>query len=219
MKINRFAWILGSLAVLWAGPALAKSACDADVVAQVEADIALACPCDAQADGTPWKNHGGYVSCVAHARKSVSAAAGIKQNCLKGVQACAAESTCGKSDKVGCVANTGTCLFAPGACSSDIAEPCDSAATCTDPNDSCKAVGSCSVSLAACFDDAGCPVGETCGFVGTCDNSPTTVCTANADCLQEVCLITSAADCAELGGTPGIGSCCDLLEPATCSEL
>ena len=209
MRLNRFAWILGAFVLVWVGPAFAKSACDADVVAQAVADIALACPCDAQADGTPWKNHGGYVSCVAQARKSVASAAGIKQGCLKGVQPCAAESTCGKSDKVACQANVGTCLFAPGACSSDIDEPCETAITCTNAADACRAVGSCSVTPGPCFDDAGCPIGETCGFIGTCDNAPATVCTANADCAEEICLITSAAGCDELGGTPGLGSCCD----------
>jgi hypothetical protein len=219
MKPSRCWWVVVGMVLCWAGPAPAKTSCDPEVVAQAVADIEAACPCAAQADGTPWSNHGGYVSCVAQARSSVAAAAGIKKSCIKGVQACAANSSCGKSDKVACAVNTGACLFAPGACSSDIAEPCETAITCTNPADSCKAVGSCSVAATPCFGDADCPVGETCGFVGTCDNAPTTVCTANADCAVQTCLIATAAECDALDGTSGVGSCCDLVEPAVCSDL
>jgi hypothetical protein len=68
--------------------------CPPDVVAAVDA----ACPCA----GT-WKNHGAYVSCVAHERNALK-----KAGCLnvgvpkKGMVRCAARSTCGKLDAVVC---------------------------------------------------------------------------------------------------------------------
>jgi len=68
--------------------------CPPDVVAAVDA----ACPCAGN-----WKNHGAYVSCVAHERNTLRKArcltAGVPK---KSVVRCAARSTCGKPDAVVC---------------------------------------------------------------------------------------------------------------------
>ena len=212
MRLDRLVFGLAALVLLTAAEAFAKGACDADAVAGAKAAVAAACPCDAQADGTSWKNHGAYVSCVAHARKTAAAEAGIKKSCLTDVQPCAAESTCGRASKVACSAPSDVCLFAPGACSSNIAEPCATAADCTNAGDTCKAVGACAVSDAACFDDTACDVasGESCVFTGTCEDDPAVVCHSNTDCGDELCFVATAEDCDAANGSGTAGSCCDV---------
>lgn len=59
--------------------------------------IAQLCPCAAQrGTTTPWKNHGAYVSCVAHAANGFAAAGLITQSEKAETVSSAAQSACGK---------------------------------------------------------------------------------------------------------------------------
>lgn len=110
------------------------AACPADVGLAV----ATACPCDGSASSGPWRNHGKYVSCVAHARNMLR-----RQGCLtdaaRTLQRCAARSTCGKTGAVLCCVTTpGTCTGDPmpadgtaaGTCVADATRACDTNADC-----------------------------------------------------------------------------------------
>lgn len=58
--------------------------------------VALACPCAAPAAGGAWKNHGQYVSCVAHASQD-QVTAGLLPAAEQGaIVSAAARSSCGK---------------------------------------------------------------------------------------------------------------------------
>ncbi len=110
-----------------------KGACDPAVVATLEAALAATCPCAGVDDGTgtvvPWKNHGRYVRCVAHALRDQARAAGVKRRCMRGFVPCAARSTCGKGGAVTCVVtSTGTCTA--GACTTDADAACTTDADC-----------------------------------------------------------------------------------------
>jgi hypothetical protein len=96
-------------------------ACDPDAVAAATAAIADACPCEGQTDEAgnvvPWKNHGQYVRCVAHAtRDAVKASDGtLTRRCLKESVRCAARSTCGRPEGfVTCTIDL-SCSFRPSA--------------------------------------------------------------------------------------------------------
>lgn len=96
-------------------------ACDPAAVAAANASIAETCPCDGQTDDAgnvvPWKNHGQYVRCVAHATKdAVKASDGaLSRRCLKESVRCAARSTCGRKEGVvNCTTGT-SCSFRPSA--------------------------------------------------------------------------------------------------------
>jgi hypothetical protein len=93
----------------------------------IGAFVDAACPCAGASDGTggtiPWKNHGQYVRCVAHAVKDAARDAGVKKRCGKGLVRCAARSSCGKDDRVACVVPVaGTCV--DGTCAEDPAVAC-----------------------------------------------------------------------------------------------
>ena len=109
-------------------------ACDPAAVAGVAAAVDAACPCAGRDDGaggtTPWKNHGQYVRCVAHATRDQLRTAGLKRRCVRGTVPCAAQSTCGKGAAVACVVTaTGTCVNA--ACSNDPETTCAVDDDCT----------------------------------------------------------------------------------------
>ena len=72
------------------------------------------------------KNHGQFVSCVAHAVK----ASGVPTNCKGKVVSCAARSTCGKEGFSTC---TPTCVIPAGATSGTCAN--DPTVTCTTNSD------------------------------------------------------------------------------------
>jgi hypothetical protein len=99
------------------GPA----ACDPAAVATASEAIAAACPCDGQSDDAgnvvPWKNHGKYVRCVAHAtRAAVKDSDGaVSRRCLKASVRCAAHSTCGRAEGVVSCSVDASCSLAPSA--------------------------------------------------------------------------------------------------------
>jgi len=124
--------------------------CDPTAVTSAEESIAAACPCAGPVGTTPtpWKNHGQYVRCVAHATKDAGRAAGLKHRCLNTVVRCGAQSTCGRSnDVVACrTSSVGTCVS--GMCSNDATKTCTTDADCT--------VASCMLtSAAACAGTVG----------------------------------------------------------------
>jgi len=100
------------------------------------------------------KNHGQFVSCVAHAVK----AAGIPTNCKGKVVRCAARSTCGKEGFVTC---TPTCVIpageTTGTCANDPTVICTTNTDCgrchtrlagTCPPDTTEGSGSCCATCA-----------------------------------------------------------------------
>jgi hypothetical protein len=82
------------------------------------------------------KNHGQFVSCVAHAVK----ASGIPTNCKGKVTRCAARSTCGKEGFSTC---TPTCDTTTGTCVNDPTVTCTTNSDCgrchTRPSGTCPA--------------------------------------------------------------------------------
>jgi hypothetical protein len=133
---------MGSLTVLLlvgSGVAFAKgkppviTECPPDVGAA----LATACPCDGGAQ--PWKNHGGYVSCVVRYRNALRKAGCLDDAAKRTIASCAARSTCGKEGAVLCCVYdaSGTCDdalpgdgTAAGVCSSDGTTACDTATDC-----------------------------------------------------------------------------------------
>jgi hypothetical protein len=108
-------------------------ACDPLTLAAVDAALSSACPCAGTDDGaggtTPWRNHGQYVRCVAHAVRDAARGAGLEHRCVRDLVPCAARSTCGKSGAVTCIIPlTGTCVG--GTCSNDLEVPCTLDADC-----------------------------------------------------------------------------------------
>ena len=67
---------------------LPGGACPADVGAAV----AQCCPCEGN------RNHGSYVSCVAHATNALRAAGCLDKEARTSLKRCAARSTCGKPE-------------------------------------------------------------------------------------------------------------------------
>ncbi len=131
--------------------------CDPTAVAAAEAAITAACPCTGPAVGTPWKNHGQYVRCLAHATRDEARSATLKRRCLHTVVSCGARSTCGKSETmVACRGSSvGTCTN--GACSNDPTRSCTVDADCTE--------ATCAITTAARCTD-------TPGTGSCCDASP-----------------------------------------------
>jgi hypothetical protein len=85
----------------------------------VQAAINQACPCD----GPQFKNHGRYVSCVAHVVKRLSKDGTIPTKCKGKIKRCAARSTCNKP--VGFVTCTvpvefGTCDLLTSTCTTGV---------------------------------------------------------------------------------------------------
>jgi hypothetical protein len=123
--------------------------CDEATVDAVRAAVDAECPCAGVDDGsggvTPWKNHGKYVRCVAHAVRDETRAAGIKRRCVRGAVPCAAQSACGKRGAVPCVTPVpATCVS--GTCSNDPARLC----AVVDPDD-CTDGGGTVRSDSCCF--------------------------------------------------------------------
>jgi hypothetical protein len=146
--------------------------CDPLVVDGLRAAVDASCPCAGTDDGsggvTPWKNHGKYVRCVAHAVKAAARDAGVTRRCLRGAVPCAAQSACGKRGAEPCVKDTpDTCVG--GACTNDPATPCVVDADCTvracsvKKPDDCTASGGIVRSDSCCF---GSPAGA---FVDAAD--------------------------------------------------
>ena len=142
MKMKQLVISVSTAAVmLMSGMALAKQAvCDATSVANAKAAIAVDCPCGGKTDVSgatvAWKNHGQYMKCIVHARKSEAKANHVAPQCLKDVVPCAANSSCGKSSAVACQTTTGTCLnidpnSLTGSCDNDSAKSCTSDADCS----------------------------------------------------------------------------------------
>ncbi len=109
-------------------------ACDPASVTTVLADVGSACPCDGLDDGAggvvPWRNHGQYVRCVAHALRDATRAAAMKRRCVTGVVPCAAWSTCGRTNAVTCVVTTpDQCVG--GVCGNDASKSCTTDADCS----------------------------------------------------------------------------------------
>src|ERR1043166_179448 len=69
---------------------------DADQVAAVRAQATEDCDCASA------KNHGAYVSCVAHAAKRAMHDGALARQCRRAVMSCAVRSTCGKPGFVKC---------------------------------------------------------------------------------------------------------------------
>ena len=138
--------------------------CDPALVDDVRAAVDAECPCAGTDDGaggvTPWKNHGKYVRCVAHAVRAEARAAAIKRRCVRGAVPCAAQSACGKRGAVPCVtAVPDTCVG--GSCSNDPVKACAVDADCTvlacevsDPDD-CTDGGGTVRSESCCFGSPG----------------------------------------------------------------
>jgi len=111
----------------------------------VDAALAAACPCPGtmlpDASVTPWRNHGQYVRCVAHARNAFRKGGCLTPDARRGVVPCAAHSTCGKAAEpvTCCVPVTGACSdttsgdgIKQGTCSNDPTLTCDVATDCTE---------------------------------------------------------------------------------------
>jgi hypothetical protein len=125
---------LGAI-VLTAGSALAQGECPEDVGAALGA----ACPCDADAGGKAWKNHGQYVSCVVRFRNDLRKDGCLDAQSQRTIARCAARSTCGKEGAVLCCVydTSGTCDdaapgdgTAAGVCSNNAETACDTDADC-----------------------------------------------------------------------------------------
>ncbi len=139
--MRRLVGLLSVMLLASAGTALAKPppGGGGDCPPDVGAALAAACPCEADATGQAWRNHGKYVSCVVRYRNALR-----KQGCLdadakRTIARCAARSTCGKEGAVLCCVydTSGTCDdalpgdgTAAGVCSNDATVACDTATDC-----------------------------------------------------------------------------------------
>ena len=145
LKTVRSIGLLGILALpgVMTGTAHAKGkpvpiTCPADV----ETAVAATCPCAGvvlpDTTTAAWKNHGKYVSCVAHFRNQLRKAGCLTDDQKRSIARCAARSTCGKEARVlCCFYDVGTCndpmpddAVAAGVCSNDGTVACDVAADC-----------------------------------------------------------------------------------------
>src|SRR5688572_22746112 len=102
--MSKLSWMVIALLLAVASPAAAQTACPSDgsCPADVGACIAEACPCEADAAGMPWRNHGQYVKCVVHLRNDLRKAGCIDADAKRTIASCAAKSTCGKEGAVLC---------------------------------------------------------------------------------------------------------------------
>src|SRR5712692_3131247 len=64
------------------------------------AALAAACPCDANSQAQPWKNHGKYASCVVHFRNGLRQQGCLDAQTQRTIARCSARSTCGKTGAV-----------------------------------------------------------------------------------------------------------------------
>jgi len=133
--------ILGLLSVVLlasASTAFARPPQPVDCPPDVGVALATACPCDG-GPGQPWKNHGGYVSCVVRYRNDLRKAGCLDDTAKRTIAKCAARSTCGKEGAVLCCVydTSGTCDDAvpgdgtkAGFCSNAATTACDTATDC-----------------------------------------------------------------------------------------
>jgi len=133
--------LLGALLLANPWPALAKppQVGGGDCPADVAAALATACPCDADVQGAPWKNHGKYVSCVVRYRNDLRRQGCLDATAKRTIARCAARSTCGKEGAVLCCVydTSGTCDdplpddgTPAGVCSNDAEVACDNNTAC-----------------------------------------------------------------------------------------
>lgn len=140
-------WMLTALTIaaasigLPAARAGAAQACDPAVVAQAAAELAAECPCAGKTlpngEVQPWKNHGGYVSCVTRARNAFAKRNDVSKSCVRSATRCAARSTCGKPDGFVVCRTLDTCSdttpgdeLKAGTCTDSPETACDTAADC-----------------------------------------------------------------------------------------
>jgi hypothetical protein len=127
--------LLASASTVFAKPPQAGGVCPPDVGAA----LATACPCDG-GPGQPWKNHGGYVSCVVRYRNDLRKAGCLDDIAKRTIAKCAARSTCGKDGAVLCCVydTSGVCVGDPvpgdtvaaGTCDNDATKACDTDTDC-----------------------------------------------------------------------------------------
>jgi hypothetical protein len=126
--------IIGVAALYGSAFAQSTNACPEDPAA----DIAAACPCDADSNGQGWINHGKYVSCIVRHRNELRQQGCLDAQTQKLIARCAARSTCGKDGAVLCCIydTSGTCSdtvadgVKNGTCSNDATIACDTATDC-----------------------------------------------------------------------------------------
>ena len=166
-------------------PAVRASAnnCEADRCIFDQA-VNAKCHCDGA------KNHGQYVSCVAHVTKAL-AACGMPNNCKGKVTRCAARSTCGKTGFDTC---TPTCNIDPstkmGTCADDPMMACTSNLDC----------GACHTRRSGT-----CPSGTSPGSGSCCRTCPTPSCTTGP--APSGCPCTSNSDCTSANCCQALGVC------------
>lgn len=128
-------------------------ACDEAAVAAAVASIDAACPCAGQTDESgavvPWKNHGKYVRCVAHATKAAvkGSDGALTRRCLRSSIRCAARSTCGRAEGV-----VNCTVTSSSAC---VAGSCDDGRTCSSDDDCTRSSCSFRPSADQCTADGG----------------------------------------------------------------
>jgi hypothetical protein len=126
--------ILGFVALCSSAFAQSTNACPEDPAA----DIAAACPCDADSNGQGWINHGKYVSCIVRHRNELRQQGCLDAQTQRLIARCAARSTCGKDGAVLCCIydTSGICSDAVadgvknGTCSNDATIACDTSTDC-----------------------------------------------------------------------------------------
>jgi hypothetical protein len=123
--------------------------CPTDVFAALD----LACPCpgrplDSTGMVAPWRNHGQFVSCVAHFRNALRKGHCADPSSMRSIVRCAARSSCGREDAVLC------CRYTTGMCSDP--NPADLVAqgTCSNGGAACNADADCTQSSARVVHDA-----------------------------------------------------------------
>jgi hypothetical protein len=147
MRKTRLSFIIGFIGIicftaLGSAPRAhgAPPTCDPAAVAAVADGVEAACPCAGKTaptgEVTVWKNHGGYVSCVARERNRLAKQFEVSKSCLHGTTRCAARSTCGKRDGFVTCRIPDVCSdptpdgIAAGTCGDDPTIACDTAANC-----------------------------------------------------------------------------------------
>ena len=151
--------LLAGASTAFAKPPPAGGVCPPDVGAA----LATACSCDG-GPGQPWKNHGGYVSCVVRYRNDLRKAGCLDDTAKRTIAKCAARSTCGKEGAVLCCVydTSGVCVGDPAPGDTVAAGTCDNDATkaCDTDTDCITATGpKVSRHLENCTDKGGTPVG------------------------------------------------------------
>ena len=116
----------GIAVTLMTARAFAQPSCPTDPAA----DIAAACPCDADGNGKAWSNHGRYVSCVVRFRNDLRQRGCLDAQTQRLIARCAARSTCGKDGAVLCCVYDTTGVCTSGKCSNDDTIDCLSNTDC-----------------------------------------------------------------------------------------